>query len=280
MKTSNGGLRPDSGVWVDDLALALQAADVADAVSLAGFSKRTFNVERKADHSEVTDVDRATESAISDVLRAARPTYSFYGEEHGVVGPSTASSQWVVDPIDGTSNFVRGVPIWATLIALVVDGLAVMGVVSAPALGRRWWAALGAGAHGANTVSGANNTPQRLQVSRVDDLAHASASITVTQSWHDAGKTRQLDALQRSVARLRNYGDFWQHMMVAEGALDIAVDAIGLGPYDIAAITCIVTEAGGTWSDRHGVADWRSNSLITTNGRLHGAVTSALGGDR
>jgi histidinol-phosphatase len=136
---------------------------------------------------------------------------------------------------------------------------------------------------GAYTTSTDGSTPvetRRLHVSGIVDLDDASASITVTESWHAAGKTRQLDALQRSVGRLRNYGDFWQHMMVAEGSLDIAIDAIGLGAYDIAAITTIVSEAGGVWSNRNGVADWRSNSLITTNGRLHSAVIDALGGDR
>ena len=259
-----------------DLALALRAADVADAVSLPGFEGRGFSVERKADRSEVTEIDRTTESAISQLLRAERPDYSLYGEEHGVVGPSGARRQWVIDPIDGTSNFVRGVPVWATLIALVDDGTPVIGVVSAPALRRRWWAAAGLGAQHRD----ANARPTVLRVSTVTELRKASASITVTPSWHDAGKTAQLDRLQRGVARLRNYGDFWQHMLVAEGAVDFAVDAIGLGPYDIAAIAAIMTEAGGAWSDRHGETNWRSNSLITSNGRLHGAVVGALGSDR
>ena len=127
----------------DDLALARRAADVADAVSLPGFQQRGFTVERKADKSEVTELDRNTELAISNLLRAERPDYSLYGEEHGVVGPANATTQWVVDPIDGTSNFVRGVPVWATLIALVHEGEPVLGVVSAPELGMRWWAARG-----------------------------------------------------------------------------------------------------------------------------------------
>lgn len=266
----------NGGNLADDLALALRAADVADAISLPGFASRNFNVERKADRSEVTELDRNTESAISALLRAERPGYSMFGEEHGVVGPADAKNQWVIDPIDGTSNFVRGVPVWATLIALVEDGVPVLGVVSAPALGRRWWAVSGLGAYA--SVAGA--APRTLQVSVTSELRKASASITVTESWHDAGKTAQLDALQRRVARLRNYGDFWQHMLVAEGALDFAIDAIGLGAYDIAAITTIVSEAGGTWSNRHGVADWRSNSLVTSNGSLHNIVLQELNADR
>ncbi len=259
----------------EDLALALRAADVADGVSLPGFRQRGFTVERKADKSEVTELDRNTESAISNLLRSERPNYSLYGEEHGVVGPTDASFQWVIDPIDGTSNFVRGVPVWATLIALVREGEPVLGVVSAPALGMRWWAARGFGAHYSTF-----GTSQQIHVSDVGELRRASASITVTESWHAANKTDQLNALQRNVGRLRNYGDFWQHMLVAQGAVDFAIDAIGLGPYDIAAIAAIISEAGGTWTNRHGDSEWRSDSLITSNGRLHGAVLGALGSDR
>jgi histidinol-phosphatase len=256
----------------DDLRLALHAADVADTVSLPGFTRRGFTVERKADRSEVTELDRATESAITQLLRAERPEYSVYGEEHGVVGPSGASRQWVIDPIDGTSNFVRGVPVWATLIALVDDDVPVLGVVSAPALGRRWWAARGHGAQ-CTDATGATRT---LAVSTTDAINDASASMTVTESWHRAGKTAQLDALQRRVKRLRNYGDFWQHMLVAEGAVDFAIDAIGLGAYDIAAICPIVAEAGGRATDRHGSGVWRTDSLITSNGRLHDSLIRML----
>ena len=272
------------GSWLasDDLALALRAADVADAVSLPGFESRSFRVDHKADASEVTEIDRNTESALSELLRRERPDYSLYGEEHGVIGPTDAARQWVIDPIDGTSNFVRGVPVWATLIALVEDGTPMLGVVSAPALGRRWWAVRGGGAFCGKI--GASVDPLRdairLRVSDVASLDAASASITVTESWHRASKTTQLDSLQRDVKRLRNYGDFWQHMLVAEGAVDFAIDAIGLGPYDNAAIYPIVTEAGGQVSDRHGAPDYRSNSLITSNGRLHAAVIGVLEGDR
>jgi histidinol-phosphatase len=139
----------------------------------------------------------------------------------------------------------------------------------------RWWAARGLGAH-----YGTFGTSRQIHVSDVGELRRASASITVTESWHTANKTEQLNSLQRNVGRLRNYGDFWQHMLVAQGAVDFAIDAIGLGPYDIAAIAAIVTEAGGTWTNRHGTSEWRSDSLITSNGRLHDAVLGALGSDR
>jgi histidinol-phosphatase len=264
----------------DDLALALRAAEVADAISLSGFESRSFRVDHKSDASEVTEIDRNTESAISELLRRERPDYSLYGEEHGVVGPADATYQWVIDPIDGTSNFVRGVPVWATLIALVEEGTPMLGVVSAPALGRRWWAVRGGGAFCGKigAIVDPLRDALRLRVSDVDSLADASASITVTDSWHRASKTTQLDSLQRGVKRLRNYGDFWQHMLVAQGAVDFAIDAIGLGPYDNAAIYPIVTEAGGTVTDRLGAADYQSNSLITSNGHLHSIVVGALNG--
>ncbi|MFM7046357.1 MAG: inositol monophosphatase family protein [Actinomycetota bacterium] len=274
--TSSPDHRTTSAELSSDLALALRAADIADAVSLPGFVGRAFSVERKADRSEVTEIDRSIETAISSLLLTQRPDYSLYGEEHGVVGATNARLQWVIDPIDGTSNFVRGVPVWATLIALVDDGVPVLGVVSAPALRRRWWAARSLGAH----MSTDHGTSHELRVSTSNELRRASASITLSESWHDAGKTAQLDRLQRGVARLRNYGDFWQHMLVAEGAVDFAIDAIGLGPYDIAAIAAIVAEAGGAWSNRHGAPDWNSNSLITSNGRLHAAVIGELESDR
>ena len=263
-----------SNNFAADLALALRAADLADAVSLPGFNSRGFRVDLKADASEVTEIDRNTEATISDLLRRERPDDSLYGEEHGVVGPTDAQRQWAIDPIDGTSNFVRGVPVWATLIALVDNNTPVLGVVSAPALGQRWWAVRGGGAFHSSVAAG--NTHRAIRVSNEHSLADASASITVTESWHRAGKTAQLDSLQRDVKRLRNYGDFWQHMLVAQGAVDFAIDAIGLGAYDNAAIYPIVTEAGGRVSDRHGTVDYRSNSLITSNGHLHNIVVEAL----
>jgi histidinol-phosphatase len=250
-----------------DLALALKVADAADAVSLAGFNTRSFTVERKADKSEVTEIDRATETAITNILRAERPEHSVFGEEHGIVGPSDTKFQWVIDPIDGTSNFVRGVPVWASLIALVENNVPVLGVVSAPALQMRWWAHLGGGAF-------YNSKP--IRVSNIETLAQASLSITATRSWDKTGATAALTKLQNDVSRVRGYGDFWQHMLVAQGVVDIAIDNIGLAPYDIAALVPIVQEAGGKFSDRFGTNDWRANSLITSNKLLHDATLAYL----
>ena len=248
-----------------ELSLALRVADAADAVSLAGFTSRSFSVMRKADKSEVTEIDRATETAITNILQAERPEHSVYGEEHGIVGPSDARFQWVIDPIDGTSNFVRGVPVWASLIALVHDNVPVLGVVSAPAMNMRWWAH----ASGDAFFNGA-----KISVSDVGELRRASLSITVNKYWHDVDPDGMLEKLQRSVSRVRGYGDFWQHMLVAQGAVDIAIDSIGLAPYDIAALVPIVQQAGGMCTDRLGEINWRANSLVTSNSLLH-AVTLA-----
>lgn len=248
------------------LDLALHLADIADAITLDKFTSRAFDVERKIDASEVTDVDRASESAIREVVVARRPEDGFYGEEYGRLN-TDAQLQWIVDPIDGTSNFVRGVPVWATLIALVDDEVPTIGVVSAPALGRRWWAERGHGAF-------VNGSP--IKVSEVSSLERAHVSITHSRGWSELGLTPRLVDLQSTAARSRGFGDFWQHMLVAEGAIDVAIDAIGLQPYDNAALYPIVTEAGGKISDRFGVSSWRSDSQISTNSALHDVVTDAL----
>ena len=251
----------------DELVVALAAADRADAITLPGFREAAFTVERKADRSEVTAVDRAAESAVRLVLTEARGDHAVYGEEHGTTGNESSPWRWVIDPIDGTTNFVRGVPVWATLIALVHDDVPVVGVVSAPALATRWWATAGAGAWRNGTA---------IRVSEVRTIGEAHMSFTPNAGWAEAGRLEALEELQRAAGRARGFGDFWQHMLVAQGSLDCAVDAIGLGDYDTAAIYPIVAEAGGRATDRHGRTAWRSNSLVTTNGLLHEAVIAAL----
>jgi len=253
----------------DELALAIRVADAADAISLPYFEKRTFTLSRKADSSEVTEADRNTETTITELLANERPRHAIYGEEHGTIGDPDSAWTWVIDPIDGTSNFVRGVPVWATLIALVHrEQGPILGVVSAPAMGRRWWGGLGLGAF-------ANGRPVR--VSNVDNVSEAQVSVTFNKGWDDAGRTNDLVRLQQSAYRARGYGDFWQHMLVAEGAVDIAVDAIGLAPYDNAAVQAVVEAAGGTHTDRFGRRDYTSNSAISSTGRLHTAVVGILG---
>jgi histidinol-phosphatase len=249
------------------LEAALRAANAADVVSLAGFTNRGFTVSRKADNSEVTEIDRNTETAITSVLRDAFPDFGIYGEEHGTSGPTDAEFVWVIDPIDGTTNFVRGVPVWGSLIALVHNDVAILGVVSAPALGMRWWATAGEGAC-------LNGT--RIHVSTVNELSESHVSTTPNKGWEKVGGLPSLQQLQVDALRSRGFGDFWQHMLVAQGAIDVAIDAIGLAPYDNAAIYPIVQEAGGTITDRFGNSDWRANSMISTNGLLHQCVITRL----
>jgi histidinol-phosphatase len=261
----------DSDVDLDavldgELELALHMADAADAITLPRYDQRSFNLDWKANRTEVTEADREAETAISDVILASRPHHGLYGEEHGVVGDTGSPWRWIVDPIDGTSNFVRGIPVWATLIALTHADLgAVVGVVSAPALGRRWWARRGGGAF-ALTQTGGQRT---IRVSTVGVLADAQVSVTFASGWDDLGLTSELVALQQQAFRARGFGDFWQHMLVAEGAIDLAVDAVGLMPYDLAAVMVVVEAAGGTFTDRHGVRTFTSNTAISSNGLLH-----------
>jgi histidinol-phosphatase len=243
-----------------ELDLARRAADAADAVTLPHFTERTFHLDWKANRTEVTEADRDAEAAISALLLAERPGHGLYGEEHGLAGAAGSPWQWVIDPIDGTSNFVRGIPVWATLVALVHDGEPVVGVVSAPALGRRWWAARGLGAF-------AGGAPCR--VSAVASLAEAQVSITWSPGWDALGKSQHLLHPQQQAYRARGFGDFWQHVLVAEGAVDLAVDAVGLAPYDLAAVMVVVEEAGGRFTDRDGVRTFRHDTAVSSNGLLH-----------
>lgn len=251
-----------------ELALAVRLADAADAVSLPGYRSRYFSVERKADNSEVTEVDRATEQAISDILSRERPNHGIFGEELGMGGSDSAEFQWIIDPIDGTTNFVRGIPVWGSLIALVHNDVPVLGMVSAPALGCRWWATTGTGAF-------CNGSP--IRVSSVPIIREAHVSITPNTGWSAIGRLSSLEQLQVDALRTRGFGDFWQHMLVAQGAIDVAVDAIGLQPYDIAALYPIIQEAGGRITDRHGKSNWRAKSLVSSNKLLHDEVITRLG---
>ena len=256
-----------------DLELALSLASAADAITMPRYESRSFQLDWKANRTEVTEADRDAETCIADGVLAARPGHGLFGEEHGLTGDVDSPWRWIVDPIDGTSNFVRGIPVWATLIALThVEQGAMVGVVSAPALGRRWWAARGLGAMG-----GPIGSPRPLRVSTVASLAEAQVSITYSRGWDDLHLTSQLVHLQQHAYRARGFGDFWQHMLVAEGAIDLAVDAVGVAPYDLAAVMAVVEEAGGTFTDRHGVATFNSDTAISSNGLLHDEAVGRLG---
>jgi len=253
--------------WSSELELALELAAAADAITLPAFHARSFGVEHKRDGSEVTAIDRAAEAAIRDRLAVARPDHGLLGEEFGQSGGSSPW-QWVVDPIDGTSGFVRGIPVWATLIALThAEEGVIVAAVSAPALGARWWAARGGGAF-------AGGRPCR--VSTVDQIADAQVSVTYSHGWEELGLTPALTRLAGEARRARGFGDFWQHALVAEGALDVAIDAVGVATYDVASVRLLVEEAGGTFTDRFGVATHESGTAISTNGLLHAEVLRRL----
>lgn len=284
-------LRPDSdrdttgnptadNAWTDDLRLALRLADTADTISLPRFGSADLTVRSKPDMTPVSDADLAVESALRDVLRRERPDDSVLGEEFGDDRPD-ARRRWVIDPIDGTKNFVRGVPVWATLIALV-EGTGptrrvVVGVVSAPALARRWWAALGHGSHG--SVNGA--PPKALRVSGVGDLADASLCYSDLQEWERYGLGDAFRQLTGRCWRTRGYGDFWSYLLVAEGAADLAAEP-ELSLWDVAALAPIVTEAGGRFTTRDGSSVDQLNGpgvdgALASNGLLHDELLAALG---
>lgn len=266
-----------SPAHADDLALALRLADEADAISHARYRAADLDVSLKADHTHVTDADRAVERRIRDLVATERPADDFFGEETGSSTPSgdQPHRQWIIDPIDGTANFLRGVPVWATLIALAVDGRPVVGVVSAPALGRRWWATEGGGAFAAEQTEGAAAPARLLRVSTVSALNGASLSYNGLQYWMDADRVPELLALASRVWRTRAYGDFWSYMLVAEGAVDISGE-FDLQPYDMAALYPIVTEAGGRFGGIDGGDGIWHGSALATNGRLHDEVLAAL----
>jgi histidinol-phosphatase len=254
-----------------ELALALEVADAADEFTLPHFEARDFTVDWKTNATEVTEIDRGAESLVVEMLTAVRPDHGVFGEEHGLAGSVDSDWRWVIDPIDGTSGFVRGIPVWATLIALTHCGTPVLGVVSAPALGTRWWGGHGLGAH--VTARGATRP---MSVSTVDNLTEAQASITHNSGWDDLGLTDRLVSLQQRARRSRGLGDFWQHMLVAEGAVDVAVDAVGVAPYDLAAVKPIVEAAGGMFTDRLGEATHEHDTAISTNGLLHAEIIAVL----
>ena len=253
----------------DDLALALALAADADHISLDRFHSVDLVVTTKPDRTPVTDADQAVERSIRAGIEAARPKDSILGEEYGTQG--SGSRQWIIDPIDGTANFLRGVPIWGTLIALAIDGMPVVGVVSSPALGKRWWAATSHGAWAQDT----GRDPRPIHVSAVADLADASLSYNSLQGWDEEGRLDDVVALSRAVWRSRAIGDMWSYMLLAEGALDI-VGEFDLKPYDMAALIPIVEEAGGRFTSVSGIpGPWEGNALAT-NGLLHDAALRLL----
>jgi len=259
--------------YARDLEIALECADLADEISLARFLAQDLVIETKPDRTPVTDADKAVEEAIRAHLAQHRSTDAIVGEEHGDNRPKSVERYWVIDPIDGTANFLRGVPIWATLIALIEkrDGReeVVVGVVSAPALFRRWYAASGTGAFVIDGVTAA----RRLEVSKVAHVSDSSLGYSDFVGW--GARESKWRSLVSRAWRSRGYGDFWSHMLVAEGAIDAAAEP-SLKLWDMAALDIIVREAGGRFSDLAGVDGVFGTSSLSSNGLLHEEIIADL----
>ncbi|MFH8613914.1 histidinol-phosphatase [Streptomyces sp. NPDC017979] len=258
----------------DDLRLAHVLADAADAATMDRFKAIDLKVETKPDMTPVSEADRAAEELIRGHLQRARPRDAVVGEEFGTAG--TGPRRWVVDPIDGTKNYVRGVPVWATLISLMVagdDGFEpVVGVVSAPALGRRWWAARGAGAYTGRSLTSAS----RIHVSRVGRIEDASFAYSSLTGWEERGRLDGFLDLTRACWRTRGYGDFWPYMMVAEGSVDICAEP-ELSLWDMAANVIVVQEAGGTFTGLDGRPGPHGGNAAASNGLLHDELLGYVG---
>jgi histidinol-phosphatase len=255
----------------DDLALALELADLADEITLGRFRAGDLIVDTKPDMTPVTEADRAVEQLLRERLAVVRSGDGVAGEEFGGAGSDAAGRRWIIDPIDGTKGYVRGMPIWATLLALEIDGQASVGVVSAPALGRRWWCSRGGGAW---LTDGLSESPRRLQVSGVSSLDDAQLCYGGLEDW--SGQVEALLDLGRRCWRSRGVGDVWSYMLVAEGAAEIGVDpAVAL--WDLAAPRAIVEEAGGRFTDLTGAPRADGGSGLATNGLVHDSVLEIIG---
>ncbi|HXA29811.1 MAG TPA: histidinol-phosphatase [Candidatus Angelobacter sp.] len=248
----------------DDLRFARDLADLADGITMAAFRSAGLRVETKPDLTPVTEADRGVERELRARIQAERPGDAVTGEEFGSSGDS--SRRWYLDPIDGTKNFMRGVPVFATLIALQLDGDMVVGVCSAPALRMRWWASRGGGAFADG---------RRLHVSGISRLGDAQLSYDSVSGFEEEGLGEAFLELTRRCWRTRGFGDFWSHVLVAEGAVDIAVEPV-VSPWDLAPLQVIVEEAGGRFTDLTGAARIDGGSAVASNGLLHDEVLAAM----
>jgi histidinol-phosphatase len=257
----------------EDLALAIELADLADSITLARFRAADLVVETKPDLTPVTEADTAVERAVRARLAELRPGDAVVGEEYGDTGGSDGGRRWIIDPIDGTKNYVRGIPVWGTLLALHEGDQATIGVVSAPALNRRWWASAGAGAFAADGLSEA---PRRLHVSAVRALEDAQLCVSGFDGWEEQGRIEALLDLARQCWRTRGFGDFWTYMMIAEGVAEIGCEPV-VSLWDLAAPQVIVEEAGGTFTDLAGVRTAAGGDALATNGLLHEQALALVG---
>lgn len=258
-----------SSRYADDLRLAHVLADAVDQLTMSRFKAQDLHVDTKPDLTHVTDADRSAEELVRAQLSRSRSRDQVIGEEFGTTGSS--ARQWVIDPIDGTANFVRGVPVWATLIGLIEDGQCVAGVVSAPALSRRWWAAQDGGAFSGPRLSSASP----LKVSGVDEIGDASLSYSSLHGWAEHDRLPQMLNFMQRFWRTRAYGDFWSYMLVAEGAVDVACEP-ELELYDMAALVPIITEAGGRFTSLEGEDGPFGGNAVASNGLLHEEALAAL----
>jgi histidinol-phosphatase len=261
---------PSATDYTDDLRLAHVLADDADSITTSRFKALDLHVMSKPDLTPVTDADHAVEESIRRTLSRVRSRDAITGEEQGSTGHS--QRRWIVDPIDGTKNFVRGVPVWATLIALAVDDEVVLSVVSAHQLQRRWWASTGNGAWTGRSLLKAT----RCTVSDVRRLEDASLSYSSIRGWDERGRLEDFLSLLRRCWRTRAYGDFWSYMLLAEGAVDLCAEP-ELQVYDMAALDVIVREAGGRFTSLDGTDGPFGGNALATNGHLHDAALSFLG---
>jgi len=257
------------GEYTGDLRLAHLLADNADSITMKRFMATDLSVTIKQDNTVVSEADRGAEQAIRRSLSAARPRDAVHGEE--LVDTGWGTRRWIIDPIDGTANYVRGVPVWATLIALMVDGVVRVGIASAPALGRRWWASEGDGAWMGKTLFAGT----RLRVSSVDKISQAFLSYSSLDGWVGGGRGQQFVDLLRDCDRTRGFGDFFNYVLVAQGSVDIAAEP-SLELHDMAALDIIVREAGGRFSNLDGYEGPAGPGALATNGRLHAEVITRL----
>ena len=256
-----------------DLELALRLADVAAEISMSRYRASDLVIETKPDASPVTEADKAVERALRDILAQERPEDLIAGEEFGSEQAHAAGRRWIIDPIDGTKNYLRGVPVWANLIALAIDDDIVVGVAEAPAMGRRWWAERGCGAF----TRDVNGEIRRINASRVQRLEDASFSYSDSIGWDHFGDRGPvaLDYMLEHTWRARAYGDFLSHVLVAEGAVDIAAEP-QLAPWDVAALVPILLEAGGQMTGFDGKPCLTSGSGVSSNGLLHQSFLELL----
>ncbi len=250
----------------EDLAFALELADAADDITLPRYRATDLVVETKPDLTPVTEADQAAEKALRARIEAERPRDGVVGEEYGETTGS-GGRRWILDPIDGTKSYVRGIPAWGTLIALERDGEIVVGVVSAPALRRRWWASRGAGAF-------ADGEP--IRVSRVSAIEDALLCYTSLPAFEEHGLGEEFRALAARCWEARGFSDYWAHVLVAEGSADLAVEPV-MNLWDNAPLQVIVEEAGGRFTDLEGRPRADGGSAVTTNGLLHDEVLAAFG---